>query len=346
MSQLILVLRDLYPARLSDAARAALPRLPRLEQWLTRGDFKAGSDDWRRYLQRHMSQTAARAAPPASVAAAAVPEVPPDRPVWFATPVHLVAGLDTVRLHPTGLLQVDEEAQQLLARDFAKVFAGSGWSLHATGRREMLLAGGPALSAGALRSQDPALWVGADPRGGLPAGPGASALARLGAEIEMWLHEHPVNRARDARAMLSVSGLWIWGGGEGKIDTPVSTVSQPAVATVAWANDLFADGLAKLNGYTLEPLPRGWPASARMKLPSDTDRLVVCELRTEWGEHTLEILERDWIAPALEQWRAGGWHSATLLAGACAVTLSRGAFRWRWRGGRRHRPWWESMQQC
>ncbi len=346
MSQLILVLRDLYPARLSDAARASLPRLPRLEQWLTRGDFKAGSDDWRQYLQRHMSETAAREAPPASVAAAAVPGVPRDLPVWFATPVHLVAGLDTVRLHPTGLLEVSEEAQHLLVRDFARVFTGSGWSLHATGRREMLLAGGVAFGPGALRSHDPALWLGADPRRGLPAGPGASALARLGAEIEMWLHEHPVNQARQERALLTVTGLWIWGGGERKIEARPGTVTQPAVAAVAWADDLFVDGLATLTGCTLAALPPCWPASAGMKSTPDTDRLVVCELRTEPGEHTLEMLERRWIAPALEHWRAGAWHSATLLAGACAVTLKRGALRWRWRGVRRNRPWWESMPQC
>ena len=170
MPRLILVLRDLYPARLSDAARAALPRLPQLEQWLARGDIELAAGDWREWLQRDTSDAALRAAPIASIAAAAVSGVPAAEPVWLATPVHLVAGLDTVRVHPAGLLQLSGEEQQALATDFTTVFAGSGWSLHATGRREMLLAGGPELNSGAVRSHDPALWLGADPREGLPAG--------------------------------------------------------------------------------------------------------------------------------------------------------------------------------
>jgi hypothetical protein len=55
-------------------------------------------------------------------------------------------------------------------------------------------------------------------------------------------------------------------------------------------------------------------------------------------------LERDWIAPALEQWRAGRWHSATLWAGARAVTLVRRPLRTLWRRWRRARPWWENWQ--
>ncbi len=346
MSRLILVLRDLYPARLSDAARAALPRLPQLEQWIARGDFEAITGDWRHYLQRQMNSSWARAAPPASIAAAAVSGVPQDQPVWLATPVHLVAGLDTVRLHPDGLLEFSPEEQQRLVQDFAQVFAGSGWSLHGTGHREMLLSGGSRVDSGTARGQDPALWLGADPREGLPSGPGANPLSRLGAEIEMWLHEHPVNRARVARASLNVTGLWIWGGGEPRIAGPEGALPRPSPGAVAWAHDLFVDGLAPLTGRRLESLPQCWPASPGGKRPPEADRLVVCELRTEPGEHTLQILERNWISPALREWRDGTWHSATLLMGSCAVTLSRGAFRWTWRRWRTQRPWWENLQKC
>ncbi len=57
----------------------------------------------------------------------------------------------------------------------------------------------------------------------------------------------------------------------------------------------------------------------------------------------LEALERDWIAPALEQWRAAQWRSATLLAGARAVTLARGPWRSPVARFGRPRPWWESL---
>ena len=346
MPRLILVLRDLYPARLSDAARAALPRLPQLEQWLARGEIELARGDWRQWLLRESRDAALRAAPPASIAAAAVPCVPAGVPLWFATPVHLVAGLDTVRVHPAGLLQLSAEEQRALERDFTQVFAGSGWSLHATGRREMLLAGGPELSAAAVRSHDPALWLGADPRAGLPAGGGANALRRLGAEMEMWLHEHPVNQARQARGSLIANALWVWGGGAPAIAIHRSAVPNATGAAVAWANDLFVDGLAQVEGYTLEPLPERWPQSTPTHGPWPAELLAVCELDPRGGESALHLLERNWIAPALEHWRGGHGRSATLVAGACVVTLARRPFRSLWRIFRRTRPWWESLLQC
>ncbi len=210
--RLILVLRDLYPTRLDQATRASLPRLPALERWLAHADTRTAR---RRLAAVAMAGIGpgARAPPPgvAAVAGAAVPDLPTDRPVWLATPVHFVAGLDTVRLHPAGLLELCPMEQQALAVDFARVFTGSGCTLHATGRRELLLSGGGSAASGTVRSHDPAQWLGADPRDGLPAGEGSATLRRLGAELEMWLHEHPVNacssRARPARrAMRSGCG--------------------------------------------------------------------------------------------------------------------------------------------
>jgi len=56
---------------------------------------------------------------------------------------------------------------------------------------------------------EPARCVGMNMAAALPRSP---ALRRLGAEIEIWLHEHPVNRARSERGELPVTGLWLWGG--------------------------------------------------------------------------------------------------------------------------------------
>ncbi len=346
MPRLILVLRDLYPARLSEAARATLPRLPALEYWLARGETDLAASDWRRWLQGEARAAPVRTAPPASVAAAAVSGVPAGAPVWFASPVHLVAGIDTVRVHPAGLLQLSGEDQRGLERDFTTVFADSGWTLHATGRRELLLAGGPVFRPDAVRSHDPALWLGADPREGLPAGAKANVLRQLGAEMEMWLHEHPINRARRARGTPVANALWIWGGGAPTV--AVQRIAAPKLngGAVAWADDLFIDGLARLEGFTLDPLPARWPPTGSDHRAPHANLLAVCELGADASAGALQGLERDWIAPALEQWRAGQWHTATLLAGARAVTLARTPWRSLWPRFRRPRPWWETLLQC
>ena len=344
MTRLILVLRDLYPARLEQAALAALPRLPALEQWLARGDTAQSLGGWRHWLWREFALGApladdrAEPAAPAAVAAAAVPSLPAGRPLWFATPVHFVAGLDTVRLHPAGLLELDDDAQRLLAADFARVFAGSGYTLHATGRRELLLAGGLPATPASMRSDDPAMWLGADPSAGFPTGENAVALRRLGAELEMWLHEHPVNRARSARGQLPANALWLWGGGA----TAVISAVRAAPAALAWAEDLYVDGLTRLRASEVMPRPARWPEPGAYAA-SLGELLVVCGLGTAPDAHALLALERDWIAPALAQWQGGRCDSATLLAGERAITLEGSRWRRLWRRLRRPRPWWELL---
>jgi hypothetical protein len=327
------VLPDLYPTRLSEAARAALPRLPALEGWFRQGRAERSTASWRHWLQREWHGGSLAAAMPASIAGAAVAGVPTDQPLWFATPVHFVAGLDTLRLHPAGLLRLDDAEQQELATDFLKVFAGSDWSLHATGRRELLVSGGLAV---ALRSHDPGQWLGADPAEGLPAGVGARPLRQFGAELEMWMHEHPVNLARVRRSLLNVTALWLWGGG-------AALAARPPACTHAavWASDLFIDGLCAMAGSVANPLPPRWPTGVMEPL---RDLLAVCELGPDAG--SLAAVDREWIAPALEQWREGAYQSATLLAGNHAVSLERAPMRRLWRAWRRSQPWWESLLQC
>lgn len=47
----------------------------------------------------------------------------------------------------------------------------------------------------------------------MPAGPDADGHRRVVSEIEMALHEHPVNREREASGLKPVNSLWLWGGG-------------------------------------------------------------------------------------------------------------------------------------
>lgn len=47
----------------------------------------------------------------------------------------------------------------------------------------------------------------------MPGGPEAAGHRRLVSEIEMALHDHPVNQAREAAGLKPVNSLWLWGGG-------------------------------------------------------------------------------------------------------------------------------------
>ena len=325
-----------------------MPPLKALSRWLAYGDIARAGGGWREWLWREFALKSplapdahggAAAIVPAAVAAAAVPNLPAGQPLWFATPVHFFAGLDTVRLHPAGLLELDADAQRQLAADFARVFNGSGYSLHATGRREMLLAGGALAAPNSTRNTDPAQWLGADPRDGFPAGAQGAHLRRLGAEIEMWLHEHPVNRLRAARGELAANGLWLWGGGA----PAVICALRATPAASAWAEDLYIDGLARVRAVDVQVPPEGWPYTTGGH-EQRGELVVVFGSDATSHANSLAQLERDWIAPTLAQWRQGRIGTATLLAGECAITLP-ALQRWRrrWRGLRRPRPWWEIL---
>ena len=329
------MLHDLYPTRLSEGARAALPRLPALEEWIRQGRTDRSSSSWRHWLQREWLGGQFIDAMPASIAGAAVSGVPTDQPLWLASPVHFVAGLDTLRLHPAGLLHLDLAEQRELAADFLQVFAASGWSLHATGRRELLVSGGAPV---ALRSHDPGLWLGADPADGLPAGDGGRPLRQFGAELEMWLHEHPVNLERVRRGLLNVNALWLWGGGAALAPRPAARQRD-----LAWAEDLFVDGLWAMGGALAAPLPPRWPVASSAP-GTAADLLVVCELGPE--AEARAALERGWIRPALQRWPEGADRKARLLVGNPRLSLERAPFsslRHLWR---RRRPWPEALLQC
>ena len=357
MPRLTLVIPDLYPARQSLDGQAALPRLPALERWLARGQAQGLEADWRDWLlARHAP--AWREAGPAAVAAAAHPGAAvaagAGQGWWLATPVHFVAGLDTLRLHPSGLLPLPLADQQALAADFARVFAGSGWLLVPSGRRELLLLG----PAAAARTTDPARWLGADPAAGLPAGPGAAPLKRLGAELEMWLHEHAVNGARAKRGQLVATALWLWGAGPGAgpgEGPGAGDGAGPAKGDVAAAGqslalhgaDAFLDGLAAVTGVA----PPAQPATLAAALAAADGAAPGGEVLAVLGggeplsPERLAQWEQDWFAPAVRQWEAGRWQSLTLACGPGSWHARRGLGA-AWRGWRATGPWWERLLAC
>jgi hypothetical protein len=57
--------------------------------------------------------------------------------------------------------------------------------------------------------------IGGDVRGALPSGADAPGWHQLFNEIQMLLHAHPLNEAREARGEPIINSVWFWGGGCG-----------------------------------------------------------------------------------------------------------------------------------
>jgi hypothetical protein len=165
-------------------------------------------------------------------------------------------------------------------------------------------------------------------------GNAGTALRRLGSECEMWLHDHAINRVRAAARTLTVSGLWLWGGG-------AAAAAVPGRASLFIADDTFVTGVARLTGATLASLPDAWTQVACGEQHGECT--VVCQVAGEAAVGDLQRIERHWLGPMLSQWRDGRWSELTVVAGE-QVAVMTPASRWRW--WRRARPWWELLSAC
>jgi hypothetical protein len=170
----------------------------------------------------------------------------PGNHYWLrADPVHLkVAGDRLVLVDAAGFGIAREEAAALaetLNADFAsgqtRLFAlnPARWHLRVPAAPQIETTPLPEVRARSIHDL-------------LPRGrDGAGWRSRLN-EIQMLLHEHPVNRAREERGALPVNAIWLWGGGALPHDlhNPFTTI---------WAEDALARGLAQACGASAQPLP-------------------------------------------------------------------------------------------
>lgn len=120
-------------------------------------------------------------------------------------------------------------------------------------------------------------------------------------EIQMVLHSHPINQAREQAGEPSINSLWLWGGGG-------SSARQALIATAptrVFANTPLARGLARHmpeeaeNG--LSPLPERCPkhfsSSHTLAVLDQCLPHVLYEDRAAWRQ-ALSTLDQNWFAPA------------------------------------------------
>ncbi|MGD9597313.1 MAG: hypothetical protein AB7G76_02955 [Steroidobacteraceae bacterium] len=244
-----------------------------------------GSADWRAWLARRLGRADLAVRPAATVAAAAL-GVPPGA-AWFATPVALLAAVDHVRMPSAGWLALEADETAVLAADFTRVFEGTGHALTPAGSEGFLLTG---VSTAAI-THDPARVLGGDIAPWLPTGEGAAPLRRIGTEIEMWLHEHPVNRTRVRRGAAPLAGLWLWGGESPAPAAPAQPHDRVGTGLPrGYGGDSWLRGLWQAGGRTLDGPGR---AFAELELARDADTVVVVR------EGVDDRVAAHWVDPAL-----------------------------------------------
>jgi len=348
VEEVVIVITDLYLTSAAEAASIRGVELPGLARIARYGNGHALEQGWRPWLATWSGQGELTQSAPATIAAAASRATAAEvkgRMVWLATPVHLVAGLASVHLDARGLLHVDLDARRALAHDFNTVFAESGFRLEALPSAGFLLMG-PRIDD--LDTVEPARILGASVTGVLPEASTAPTLRRLIAEMEMWLHSHPVNAERTRRGRLPITALWLWGGGGARegidlgfepplgsdtTDTvPASVVRGAALAAtavpipgVAFGDDPYLHGLWRMSGSNARAMPDHFE-----EVLGHTSRraVFVVELSHAFDAHrnwtireALADVDRRWIVSALDALRRRDIGRITVVANDHRLTL-------------------------
>ena len=227
----------------------------------------------------------------------------PGEACWArADPVHLRLMRDRLIVVPSAAFALSREEAAALVEALNKHF-GSMLALQvlepdrwcARLENDLAFVAAPAIEV-AGRDVDLTLRIG---------GEAGRRWAQLLNEVQMLLHAHPVNQAREARGEAVVNSLWLWGVGRAPRVPPARWQSVAAAEPVAL-------GLARLAGVRYRPLPSSaedWleraPEEGRHLIVLDALRAPLALGQTAEYRECIEALEKHWFAPLLGALRKG-----------------------------------------
>lgn len=231
--------------------------------------------------------------------------------VWGCmTPVHLLTGLDRLQLAPLADLSLSADESGDLVRSINGHLAGSGFTLHAASVGPWLLECSIDLVCDAI---EPACVEGRDVRELLPSGRDGRMIRRLMNELQMVLHEHPVNVERERRGLLAVNTLWPWGFG-------AAAARGPSALPQLRTDDPWLAGLWRRHGAAAEPLataPGAGPTDPAAALYASASRPAI-----DPAASLLEVESR-LLGPAVGALRRGTLAEVGLLLGDATLDVAR-----------------------
>ena len=220
----------------------------------------------------------------------------PGAAYWLrADPVHLRVHNDSLILLPPDLLEITKDESRALITALNRHFEPEELVFHAPHPRRFYLrmAQAPKIETVSVKEA-----MGREVNHFLPAGEDRLRWHRIFNEAQMLLHAHPVNAARAERGATVANSLWFWGGG-----------TRPACASpfdAVHSDDPLVAGLATLGGIVPAPLSDESFAGGNNTLVDIrvAEREFLRGNPPDW-RNALEIVERRWFAPILDELRSG-----------------------------------------
>ncbi|MDP2239779.1 MAG: hypothetical protein Q8K18_06390 [Burkholderiales bacterium] len=224
--------------------------------------------------------------------------IEPEARYWLrADPVHLRLRRDQVLLADCSVLGLSKQDADDIVAFLNQHFAQDGLCFIAphAGRWYLGLERAPQLATRALSEV-----TGEDIHVNLPTGEDALHWHKIANEIQILLHSHPLNDAREARGEMTVNSVWLWGGG-----------TRPSVPgrhfSAVWSDEALPCALAAHANLPATPLPADAGQWLHATGSADSHHLIVFGQlaaaaqygdMARWREH-ITALDRDWIAPLL-----------------------------------------------
>ncbi|MBT9500163.1 MAG: hypothetical protein IV092_02885 [Burkholderiaceae bacterium] len=208
----------------------ALPRLARALRLLTPEEPLLGSDEYsltpphERALAQAWGWSGADGCLPFAARHAQADGIATGELCWAElTPLHLLVGSDQISALDTATLSLDPSTSRGLFESLAELFpASEGWA-SAWGAPLRWYVGHESLRGLPCASLDRVMGRGVD-----PWMPEPRRLRTLQNEVQMLLHNHPLNDAREAKGLLPINSVWISGCG------PAQAVQADADLQTDW----------------------------------------------------------------------------------------------------------------
>jgi len=234
---------------------------------------------------------------------------------WLrADPVHLAISRDNAQLFDSHVVNPTADEMAAVAETINQHFARDGIVVTFPDPARGYIA----TDANNLPQSTP-LWKmgGANVFDNLPLSKTRTNWRAVSNEIQMLLHEHPVNVRRAEVGTPAINALWIWGGGtlNQAIEANDSALEPPMFTNVV-ARLVLARGLGIAHQLPVAALPPALDVNAlgerSLVVLHTATREVRAQSRETWPDEVAAI-ERDWIAPAVVAFDAGQLDRLTIL---------------------------------
>ncbi len=246
----------------------------------------------------------------------------PGQGSWLGSEfVHLEMGSRSARLHRIEAL--DSSTAAALVSLLAGHLQGSGVTarVSAVSPTRFFLHSDRTLEA---ICKEPDFEMDVDIQQLLPQGKNGAELRRLLTEVQMLLHDHPVNAQRERSGLRTVNAIWLSGLGDFES-------LQPLALPRVWSDEPFVRGLCRLHEARCLPLPR-----TALELLSSVESGVAVVPVNETADPAADLhaLEKDWFAPLAAAVSARQLSGVELHLDRWRISIDRPALRRFWQRGR------------